>query len=214
MSQPFSTVEGFLDYFVENDSYILLNGERIDNPTEEQIKQAKDYYVNGIDNDENTIKNYSLEHPDQLVRYNPTSGITGDLMESGLGKLLNWNGLTAQLGAMNRIVANDLIIRMNNENSINKFHSQGTIIGTGAMSILDLQGIQLTDSQLMRAVGPAVYETMWNYKAGQIANNSKYDHDDKDGVRDVTSPRTPIHILIGLYNLITNMDKHNVGNYE
>jgi len=211
-SQPFSAVEGFFDYFVENDSYIVLNGEKIYNPTEEQLQEAKNYYANGINNVEDDLDRYSIDNPDTVIRYNPTSGVTGDVIECALGKLFNWNGLTAQLGSMNRIVANDLIIRQDNQDSINKFHSQGTIIGTGAMSILSWKGIELDDSQTMKAVGPAVYETMWDYKADQIANNVQYIHDENDGVRNVTAPRSPVYVFAGLWDLITNMDKHNVSN--
>lgn len=233
VSQPFSVVEGFFDYFVENDSYILIDGKKIYNPTEEQIRQAKNYYVNGINNDEKYIEAHSKDHPDQVVRYNPTSGVSGDLVESTLGKLFNWNGLTAQLGSMNRVVANDLTIRKDFRITENKFHSQGTIIGTGALNILNWNNVELDRTQIIRAVGPAVYETEWNKSASKVTipttfviskdsplgksgdvlyKNIKYDHDDQDGVRDVTSPRTHVHLFKGIYNLITNMDKHNVSN--
>ena len=233
VSQPFSVVEGFFDYFVENDSYILIDGKKIYNPTEEQIRQAKNYYVNGINNDEKYIEAHSKDHPDQVVRYNPTSGVSGDLVELTLGKLFNWNGLTAQLGSMNRVVANDLTIRKDFRITENKFHSQGTIIGTGALNILNWNNVELDRTQIIRAVGPAVYETEWNKSASKVTipttfviskdsplgksgdvlyKNIKYDHDDQDGVRDVTSPRTHVHLFKGIYNLITNMDKHNVSN--
>lgn len=233
VSQPFSVVEGFFDYFVENDSYILIDGKKIYNPTEEQIRQAKNYYVNGINNDEKYIEAHSKDHPDQVVRYNPTSGVSGDLVESTLGKLFNWNGLTAQLGSMNRVIANDLTIRKDFRITENKFHSQGTIIGTGALNILNWNNVELDRTQIIRAVGPAVYETEWNKSASKVTipttfviskdsplgksgdvlyKNIKYDHDDQDGVRDVISPRTHVHLFKGIYNLITNMNKHNVSN--
>jgi predicted secreted hydrolase len=149
-----------------------------------------------------------------VIRYNPTSGFSGDLMESTFGKLLNWNSTTAQLGSMNKIVADDLAQRQNMTDAENKFHSQGTIIGTGAINILNSQQIILNDTQVTRAVGPAVYQSTWKNTAEQISNNVEYDHKDSDGVRKTTSPRTIIDPFVGIFNLITNPGAHNVSNYK
>ena len=155
-------------------------------------------------------------------------------IKSGIMKVFNTIGLDDMI-AMNRLVAKDLEMRKDNKDSVNTFHSQGTIIGTGALNILNWNNIGLDRTQIVRAVGPAVYETEWDKSASKVTipttfviskdsplgksgdvlyKNIKYDHDDQDGVRDVTSPRTPVHLFKGIYNLITNMDKHNVSNLK
>ena len=56
-------------------------------------------------------------------------------IKSGIMKIFNMTGLDDMV-AMNRLVANDLEMRKNNKDAKNIFHSQGTIIGTGAFDIL------------------------------------------------------------------------------
>jgi hypothetical protein len=221
LSQPLSLAEGFFDYFVEDDSKLYVFDKNNRSIIEiDDLATNNDYYVNGIMNATKDIEGYYKDengnfiNENTVVRYNPTSGLSGDLMESTLGKLLNWNSVTAQLGSMNRIVVDDLIQRQNIPNVDNKFHSQGTIIGTGAMNILNSQQIILNDTQTTRAVGPAVYQSTWENTAKQISNNVEYKHGDNDGVRKVTSPRTIIDPAVGMYNLITNIKAHNVSNYE
>ena len=136
---------------------------------------------------------------------------------------------------INKIVENDLTIRKDNKNSKNTFHSQGTIIGTGASDILKDNNIKLDNSQEIKAVGPAVYETNWVNGASQIItprytiiskdsplgtpgtvidSNIKYKHHENDGVRDATAPRSPYHFVKGVWNLIFHIDQHGVDSYK
>ena len=240
-SQPFSAVEGFFDYFVENDSkaYVyegISEDKKIIIRETDNIQESKNYYTNGIMNKDDDIKKYLADNQDSVVRYNPTSGFTGDLMESTLGKLLNWNGLTAQLGSMNRIIANDLTERKDMQYSNNNFHSQGTINGVGAMNILARNGIKLNDTQSLNAKGPAVYNRTWDNTASQILDrktyvaandgglgkkgdvlysNITYSHNEKDPVRYLTAPVIPVwDTLRGLYYGATNMKEHNISSYK
>ena len=139
------------------------------------------------------------------------------------------------MNTMNRYVAKDLEMRKDNKDSINTFHSQGTIIGTGAFDILRDRGVKLNGTQEIKAVGPAVYKTNWDNGASQIItprytviskdsplgkpgtvidSNIQYKHHDNDGVRDVTAPRTPTHFLQGVWNLIFHIDQHGVDSYK
>jgi hypothetical protein len=133
---------------------------------------------------------------------------------------------------MNKIVANDLSQR-SDIYSKNEFHSQGTIIGVGAMQILSNQGVQLNYSQSMNAMGPAVYKTSWDNAVNNISgiaytsstnnlNNldtqlktqSNYNWNPNDGVRQVTAPRNPIEPAIGVWNLIFNIKEHGIDSYR
>ena len=245
-SQPFSAVEGFFDYFVENDSKAYVYDKDHDTgkiaiKETNDIKSKKHYYTNGIMNTIEDVEKFLINNQDYVVRYGTNSGATGDLIRAGFGKLFNWNELTAQLGAESRTIANDLTIRKDNQYSQNDFHSRGTINGVGAMNILARNGVKLDKTQSINANGPAVYEKTWNNaskniiqervfvtandsnlgKNGKftptgtkIGGNINYNHDKKDGVRKITSPRTPWDPFVGIYNMITTPEKHNIGNYK
>ena len=136
---------------------------------------------------------------------------------------------------MNRYVAKDLEMRKDNKDSINTFHSQGTIIGTGVFDILSDRGVKLNNSQTIKAVGPAVYKTNWDNGASQIItprytviskdsplgkpgsviySNIQYHHNEKDGVRQFTAPRNLIDPFKGAWNLIFHIDQHGVDHYK
>lgn len=155
-------------------------------------------------------------------------------IKSGIMKVFNTIGLDDMI-AMNRLVAKDLEMRKDNKDSVNTFHSQGTIIGTGAFDILRDKNIRLNDDQTIKAVGPAAYKTNWDNGASQIItprytiiskdsplgkpgtvidSNIQYKHHENDDVRDVTAPRTPTHLFIGIYNLIFHIDQHGVDSYK
>ncbi|MDR0675856.1 MAG: hemagglutinin repeat-containing protein, partial [Elusimicrobiota bacterium] len=204
ISQVFSAPEGFLDYFIENDSKLIVNGKETDD-----AKSAKDYYVNGIMNKREDVDVVSTEK-DAVVRYNPTSGFLGDLLESGLGKIFNGNGITAYLGSMNRIVAGDLAQRSDMEGVNNSFHSQGTIIGVGAMNILSSQGVTLDSSQIMWAVGPAVAKSTWENTANEVLvdGNIRYYQTPGDYVRIVTTPTEILSSYKGT-DINSSYDGHN-----
>ena len=103
------------------------------------------------------------------------------------------------------------------------------------------KGVRLDNSQTIRVDGPAVYETNWYNEAKQIiierkfvaANDSNlgkggkftpagtkiggninYNHDDKDGVRKMTAPRTTWDPFVGIYNMITTPERHSIANYK
>ena len=123
----------------------------------------------------------------------------------------------------------------------NDFHSRGTVNGVGGLNILNYKGIQLDKTQSINANGPAVYETIWKNtsrniiqervfvaandsnlgKGGKftpagtkIGGNINYNHDDKDGVRKITAPKTPWDPFVGIYNMITTPERHSIGNYK
>lgn len=155
-------------------------------------------------------------------------------IKSGIMKVFNTIGLDDMI-AMNRLVAKDLEMRKDNKDSVNTFHSQGTINGTGAMNILAKNDIKLNDTQSLNAKGPAVYNRTWDNTASQVLDrktyvaaddgglgkkgdvlhsNITYSHNEKDPVRYLTAPRTPLDIFIGLYYGATNMKEHNIGSYK
>ena len=241
ITAPVSAGEGFFDFFVENDSKLYVYDEKTGIRETNDPTEAQNYYTNGIMNNTESIEEFLKRNPDYVARYGTSSGAAGDIVRAGLGKLLNWNGLTAQLGAESRNIANDLTARQNMEYSQNDFHSRGTINGIGAMNILNYNGIQLNKTQVINADGPAVYETIWNNasrnviqervfvaandsnlgKNGEftpagtkIGGNINYNHDDKDGVRKMTAPRTPWDPFVGIYNMITTPERHSIGNYK
>ena len=164
-----------------------------------------------------------LNNLDQIIKNYNTININNDMI------------------TMNRYVVKDLETRKDNQYSQNDFHSRGTINGVGAMNILARNGVKLDKTQSINANGPAVYERTWNNaskniiqervfvtandsnlgKNGKftptgtkIGGNINYNHDKKDGVRKITSPRTPWDPFVGIYNMITTPKKHNIGNYK
>ena len=117
----------------------------------------------------------------------------------------------------------------------NDFHSQGTIIGTGAFNILSNRGVEINNTQKINAYGPAVYQSTWEKTASKITtptrfviskdsplgepgstlySNINYTHDENDGVRKITAPRTSWDPFVGIYNMITTPERHSIGNYK
>ena len=108
---------------------------------------------------------------------------------------------------VNKIVVDVFVDRQDNQNSENKFHSQGTIIGTGSMNILSRNSVKLNDTQSVIAVGPAVSRYMRIKTVSDVSNkaltsstndlnnidtkksiiNTKYVHDKNDIVRKITT---------------------------
>ncbi|NBX53322.1 MAG: hypothetical protein EBT63_06725 [Proteobacteria bacterium] len=220
------------------------NGEII---TTTDPTKTKNYAVNGIDTGfESAVENYFEKNgnPTELtLRHNPTHGPLGDLMESGLGKIADWTGLENTI-AMNRIVAEDMFDRRNIDSATNLFHSQGTIIGKGAMEAY-ADANQINQTQQFVAVGPAVLEGDWISAVNNLNlntdRNSKeylnfaYTHDPKDPVRYLTVPSNAINQAAALFgqkdfnspiyipNLfeipvglwnLQNMNKHSITNSD
>ena len=178
------------------------------------VSTTRGYALNGIKTDLATgFTNYNLRNDEVTYRYNPTHGIFGDLMESGIGKIADWFG-AENVVEMNNIAAQDIQDRRNVLNAVNLYHSQGTIIGNSAMQIyaetfqqgIDLNGNLLknadgslagaqtiNNTQKFYAVGPAVLEVDWNISVTGLTGltlekNVKYDHDNLDSVRYLTAP--------------------------
>ena len=108
---------------------------------------------------------------------------------------------------MNRIVANDLEARANNQYSINDFHSQGTVIGKGINSILESKGLKYDEGYQINAIGPAVekesqYKSINNLNGDTDKNirNGVWDSDPDDQVKYFANPLMhPIDFLKGVY---------------
>ena len=161
----------------------LETGE-IEFTTDAAVKQF--YALNGINNTPQDIIDSYFTNADgskitSLVeRENPTHGPLGDLVESGLGKIFSWIGLPNAI-AMNKIAEDDIAARKDMPNAVNLYHSQGTIIGEGAMQAYandymkpitysdpttgEIKTIgytnQINPTQQFVAVGPAVTESGW-----------------------------------------------------
>ncbi len=188
-----SPATGLIYTFYEDDSKLYLTNQEGDKIETLRSDLTKYYNVNGImTSEEKAELNYLVKtkNKDLTIRHNPTHGFIGDLIESGLGKIATATG-TDNLIAMHRIVANDLYQRRNVDQGVNTFHSQGTIIGAGAMNLYEdkyMQPIitynppkagdtdwstkvgtktitynnQINPTQIFNAIGPAVTENTWS----------------------------------------------------
>jgi hypothetical protein len=219
LTAPTQVIEGTIFTFLEEkntfEGSYLINKNGISTDP----KQTKNYAVNGIITTNDTaFKNYiSDPNNDVTLRYNPTHGFFGDLIESGVGKVANIVG-TPQIVAMNNYVAEDLYQRSDKSNSTNTFHSQGSIIGTGAMQIyantyqlgFDLNGgklssgaVTINQSQRFVAVGPAVLKSDWYdttlLLGKKIKENSDYQHNKQDPIRYLAAPSNLITDVAGLF---------------
>jgi len=232
-----SPVEGTIDTFYENDSklFVKVFDEEKQEYVIKEIHNASErekYGVNGILVTEQELKEMMLSNTDKdgnpvnydyVARYNPTSGFAGDLIESGLGIIFNAIDLPEAV-KMNRLVSNDLYQRRDlgsdtqdnddNSNINNLFHSQGTIIGTGAMQIYNEEygSNSINPNQNFIAVGPAVRESEWKDSVKDIGAKQKYQSNPKDPVTQLTSPTSISDVPIGLLNLIINLDEHSLEN--
>jgi len=194
-----SPVEGFIDYFYENDSNVVDKSGNVVSAT-----AKTNYLVNGVGNDEESVKELLNEKDvDAVARVNPTSGILGDLVESGLGKTLGrWFSGSS---AMAVLVAGDINERKDMTKGNSVFHSQGSIIGDNAVRYYnqnyDVTGVdKINSGQMFIAVGPAVGENIWyNTVATQlnlsVKDNAFYNHDPNDPVKYLTSPGNLINDL-------------------
>ncbi len=236
LTTPISLVEGTIFTFFESNDVNGSQSYRVNNQGQivatNDVSQTKFYNVNGIMTPEEVAKmNYlnKSKNENLTIRHNPSHGFLGDLVESGIGKATNLIGVP-ELVAMNNIVADDLYQRSHIEGGINTFHSQGTIIGTGAAKIYGKyyqENNPISKTQIFNAVGPAVLEEDWrsvikdnlNIRDGE--GNIGYKHNDKDPVRYLAAPSNllgsespvyilnPIDIVRGVVNSL-NMKYHDV----
>ncbi len=239
LQQITSPITGTVYTFYENGSKLYLTSP---DGTKMEVSRAdltKYYDVNGILTSEQKAElNYLLktQNEDLTIRHNPSHGFIGDLIESGIGKLVNNTGLE-DLVAMNRFVAGDLYERKDITGAVNNFHSQGTIIGVGAMNIYRndyMQPIitydgtktisytnQINPSQTFNAVGPAVTEKGWkegvgglnlntNVKIGDL--NYNYQHDPKDFVQLIVAPNNLLEFARGWYLVGQDIGNAIIGN--
>ena len=169
---------GVLSTFLDGDkrSVLLKDGKEV---STEDLTRTQTYIVNGIMNSRQDAENTSKNYENVIVRYNPSYGIAGDLFEAAMGKLFGGFETTAGWVALNQTVAGDLETRKDMNNANNIFHSQGTIIGRGAGTIIDKNDVEINSSQSFIAVGPAVsmkdwystyngYDTGYDYISGDI----------------------------------------------
>ncbi len=223
ISAPFSLLGETGSYLKDKEG--VVNQEDLSN-----LKYTN-YIVLGQSSGESGAEKIVEDDASVVARVNPTDGAIGDTIKSAGIKILNLFGL-GDMVTMNTIVANDLTQRKDIY-STNEFHSQGTIIGVGAMNILSQQGIQLSYTQTMNAMGPAVYESSWenavssvsqtvwtsstsdlNNLDAQLQTQSSYSWNEKDGVRQVTAPNNPIEPVVGIWNLIFNIKEHGIDRYK
>jgi len=220
LTAPTQIAEGTIFTFLEEKnslegSYLINKNGITTDPT-----QTKNYAVNGIITTNDTAFTNYISDPnnDVTLRYNPTHGFFGDLMESAIGKIANIIG-TPQIVAMNNYVAEDLYERKNLPNSTNTFHSQGSIIGTGAIKLyantyqlgFDTNGnalprwqdTQINQTQQFVAVGPAVLRSDWEdttlLLGEKIKENADYSHNENDPIRYLTAPSNVITDVVGLF---------------
>ena len=172
----------------------------------DDVSTTQGYALNGINTSfEIGFGNYLVKNGDVTFRHNPTHGAIGDLIECGIGKVMDWFGFENAV-VMNRIATQDLRDRRDVINAVNLYHSQGTIIGKSAMELyaktfqegVDLEGnsisgnYQINQTQRFVAVGPAVLEADWINSATmlgkQIGRNSNWEHDPYDSVRYLAAP--------------------------
>jgi hypothetical protein len=229
-----SPAEGLIDYFYEDESKLYAKNSKAEVVITNNPASKRNYAINGIMTPLDTaLTNYlGQEGTDNLVlRYNPTSGFLGDLVESGLGKTLGM--IAPQTSAMARLETQDFYQRGGIPEASNIAHSQGSIITSNAIKLynktyaqgFDLNGerlprwqdTQINQSQTFNAVGPAVYEGSWNnltYSLGENINkNSAFEHKPNDSIKPITSPTSPLDFAKGILNLI-NIQDHDVKNYE
>ncbi len=169
---------GVISTFLDGDkrSVLLKDGKEA---SAEDLTKTQTYIVNGIMNSRQDAENTSKNYEDVIVRYNPSYGFAGDLFEAAMGKLFGGFETTSGWVALNQTVAGDLETRKDMNNANNIFHSQGTIIGRGAGTIIDKNNVKIDSAQSFTAVGPAVsmkdwystyngYDTGYDYKSGDI----------------------------------------------
>ncbi len=233
LTSPLQFPEGAIFTFLEENgaggSQLMIVGPDGELVPVLSAKLTKDYAVNGINTNENTAFNNYLkdENSDVTLRHNPTHGFFGDLVESGLGKVADWTG-QEDLIAMNRYVAQDLYDRKDMSNSTNIFHSQGSIIGKGAMELYQKEYMtptltynspsannsdwasvggtqtlsyanQINQTQRFVAVGPAVLEGDWYDATILLGKGIRNNADWKH------DPQDPVLRLAAPSNLITDL---------
>ncbi len=233
LTSPLQFPEGAIFTFLEENgsggSQLMIVGPDGELVPVLSAKLTKDYAVNGINTNENTAFNNYLkdENSDVTLRHNPTHGFFGDLVESGLGKVADWFG-QEDLIAMNRYVAQDLYDRKDMSNSTNIFHSQGSIIGKGAMELYQKEYMtptltynspsannsdwasiggtqtlsyanQINQTQSFVAVGPAVLREDWKSTSYLLGEKIGQNSDYQHDDLD------PVRYLAAPSNLITDV---------
>ena len=213
LNAPNTLLEGAIYSFAEENgkdgSQPMIAGPDGELIPVSNVKLTKNYAVNGIATDEDTGFNNYLKDPnsDVTLRYNPTHGIFGDLVESAFGKVADWFGQEDAI-AMNRYVKEDLQERKYMANSTNIFHSQGSIIGLGAMQLYAKENgnnNQINTTQQFVAVGPAVLEGDWystvkTLGGDELRKNANYKHDPYDAIRYLAAPSNLAQSAINLFN--------------
>jgi hypothetical protein len=217
-----SPVEGVIDYFYENDSGLYIKGLDGKPVATTDSTKTQNYGVNGIMTPlETALENYvNQEGHDITLRHNPTSGFLGDLIESGLGKTLGM--IAPGTSAMAVLVAGDMLDRKDIDGATNLFHSQGSIIGKGAMQVYSdefMKPITLTNpitgevttsyvnqinqTQRFVAVGPAVGEGDWKGAVEMSLhlkfNKKDYRHDPQDPVLQLAAPSNLVSDIANLF---------------
>ena len=248
---PSHNVNGIASAFGETNSKIIVgdkdtNGNFLRDEkgniitktiTREELATSdyKNYEVLGIMSGEKGAIDEIKLRQNTAERTNPTDGLFGDLIESGLGKIFNAIGASDMM-AMSREVSLDLkAISSNKNTSIENanFHSQGTIIEQGALQnykrqYTDKNGnktsyqdqVKLNPNIKYNSLGYAVYEDKIRELYKDLSVNSdkndpnrkvEFDRDKKDSVQQLTSPKSVGDFFNGLKNLI-HIDTHSINN--
>ena len=184
--------------------------------------EGKNYVVNGV-NTSQSLDGYFLsegQSSELIARYNPTHGLFGDVIESGLTKIFNAFGANSAI-AMERMSTEDIYDRRNIPDATNTFVSEGSIVGLGAMQLYSntfLQGIDLNgnalsgdasinSTQRFVAVAPAVLEGDWQSATKSLNlnwNPENYRHDPIDPIRYLAAPSNLVNDTANLFGKSIN----------
>lgn len=252
---PSHNVNGIASAFGETNSKIIVadkdtNGNFLRDEKDNIITKTitreelatgnyKNYEVLGIMSGEKGAVDEIKLRPNTAERTNPTDGLFGDLIESGLGKIFNAVGASDMM-AMSREVSLDLKELSKNPTDLKienaNFHSQGTIIEQGALQnykrqYTDKNGnktsyqdqVPLNPKIKYNSLGYAVYEDTINnmfikdfkFKINPQTDkplNVNFDRYDTDPVKQSTAPTKWYEPFVALKNFVFNLDSHSVNN--
>ncbi len=210
------TPGGVIGTFDESRSALYVNGKKVpEEVAQEVLKKYQNYLVNGVLNSEGDAQKTTSKY-DIIMRYNPSYGAFGDMFEALMGKVLGGNATTSDWLAMNRIVAGDLETRKDMDNANNIFHSQGTIIGTGAASIVKGRDVVINTNQGYVALGPAVGMNDWKKSTSQLVNSTGiyYFHTEGDMVRCLSTTDCVKNPSVFMKNVThASLNKHDLREY-